>query len=109
MARRGRPPYPDVLTPRQWEVLALLREGLSNEEIARRLGISVDGVKFHVREILAKLEVRNRTEAASWNREGATPGRPHASLGLPGLAEGRLRRGARHRMRRCRAVVGRAA
>lgn len=66
MNRRGRPPYPDVLTPRQWEVLALLREGLSNEQIALRLGISVDGVKFHVSEILSKLGVSSRNEAAQW-------------------------------------------
>jgi DNA-binding CsgD family transcriptional regulator len=66
MNRRGRPPYPDVLTPRQWEVLALLREGLSNEQIALRLGISVDGVKFHVSEILSKLGVSSRNEAARW-------------------------------------------
>jgi DNA-binding CsgD family transcriptional regulator len=69
MRTRGRPPYPDILTPRQWEVLALLREGLSNEEIARRLGISLDGVKFHVSEILGKLGVSNRNEAARWQRE----------------------------------------
>ena len=69
MNRRGRPPYPDVLTPRQWEVLALLREGLSNEQIALRLGISVDGVKFHVSEILSKLGVTSRNEAAQWEGE----------------------------------------
>ncbi len=57
MGRRGRPPYPDVLTPRQWQVLELLRLGLTNEQIAARLGISVDGVKFHVSEILGKLGV----------------------------------------------------
>lgn len=79
MRTRGRPPYPDILTPRQWEVLALLREGLSNEEIARRLGISLDGVKFHVSEILGKLGVSNRNEAARWQRqERATS--PMASL-----------------------------
>ena len=55
MRRRGRPPYPDVLTPREWEVLALLREGLSNEEIGQRLGISLAGAKWHVSEILSKL------------------------------------------------------
>ncbi|HEY4686531.1 MAG TPA: helix-turn-helix transcriptional regulator, partial [Dehalococcoidia bacterium] len=43
-----RPPYPDVLTPREWEVLDLLREGLTNDQIARRLGISRDGAKYHV-------------------------------------------------------------
>src|SRR5690349_17675853 len=75
--RRGRPRHPDVLTPRQWEVLRLVRAGLSNEEIARRLGISVDGAKFHVSEILGKLGVSTRAEAARWDvereREAARP------------------------------------
>ena len=67
--RRGRPRHPDVLTPRQWEVLRLVREGLSNEEIARRLGISTDGAKFHVSEILSKLGVTSRGEAARWDED----------------------------------------
>ena len=67
--RRGRPRHPDVLTPRQWEVLRLVREGLSNEEIARRLGISTDGAKFHVSEILSKLGVTSRREAARWDED----------------------------------------
>ncbi len=79
MNRRGRPPYPDVLTPRQWEVLALLREGLSNEQIALRLGISVDGVKFHVSEILSELGVSSRNEAARWEGEQRQPA-PSACL-----------------------------
>jgi DNA-binding CsgD family transcriptional regulator len=69
MRRRGRPPYPDVLTPRQRQVLALLREGLSNEQIAERLGISLDGAKFHVSEILGRLGVGSRNEAAGWQPE----------------------------------------
>jgi len=73
MARRGRPPHPDVLTPREWEVLALLREGLSNPEIAERLGITRDGVKFHVSEILTKLGVASREEAASWQAAARRP------------------------------------
>jgi DNA-binding NarL/FixJ family response regulator len=51
---RGRPRHDDILTPREWEVLELLREGLTNEEIAGRLGISFDTAKFHVSEILSK-------------------------------------------------------
>jgi DNA-binding CsgD family transcriptional regulator len=66
MKRRGRPPHPDILTPREWEVLALLREGLGNPEIAERLGVSRDAVKYHVSEILSKLGVSNREEAAVW-------------------------------------------
>lgn len=64
--KRGRPHHPDILTPRQWEVLALIRDNLSNQEIAQKLGISLDGVKFHVSEVLTRLGVRNRLEAARW-------------------------------------------
>ncbi|HSP54330.1 MAG TPA: helix-turn-helix transcriptional regulator, partial [Dehalococcoidia bacterium] len=71
--RRGRPPHPDILTPREWEVLALLREGLSDQAIADRLGISLDGAKYHVREILSKLSVTSRQEAAAWQPEERAP------------------------------------
>ena len=94
MKRRGRPPYPDVLTPRQWEVLALLRAGLSNEEIAQRLGISVDGAKFHVSEILGKLGVTSRNEAARWEREERQPA---PSAVLAHRAGRRTRFGREHR------------
>jgi DNA-binding CsgD family transcriptional regulator len=71
---RGRPPHPDVLTPREWEVLSLLREGLTNRQIAERLSISQDAAKYHVGEILSKLGVATREEAATWQpvppREG---------------------------------------
>src|SRR5581483_12054235 len=66
MKRRGRPRHPEVLTPRQFEVLELVRRGYSNDEIGRRLGISRDGAKFHVSEILGKLAVSSRAEAARW-------------------------------------------
>lgn len=75
MKRRGRPPYPDVLTPREWEVLGLLRDGLSNEQIAERLGITLRTAKFHVSEILSKLGVKTREQAAGWSPEAATPAR----------------------------------
>ena len=52
------------LTRREREVLALLADGLTNDEIARRLFISVTTVKVHVRHILEKLGVRTRTQAA---------------------------------------------
>ncbi len=64
--RRGRRPHPDVLTPRQWQVLALMREGKSNPQIAESLGISLDGVKYHVSEILSRLGLSSREEAAAW-------------------------------------------
>ena len=64
--RRGRRPHPDILTPREWEVLALVRAGLTNEQIAERLGISLGGARYHVSEILSKLGVGTRREAADW-------------------------------------------
>src|SRR5438128_7468127 len=69
MGRRGRPRHPDILTPREWEVLELLHGHLSNEQIAERLGISLDGAKYHVSQILSKLGVATREEAAAWPEE----------------------------------------
>jgi DNA-binding CsgD family transcriptional regulator len=45
MQKRGRRRYPDILTPREFEVLALIRERLTNERIAGCLGISADTAK----------------------------------------------------------------
>ena len=67
-ARHYRSATKDELTPRQHEVLGLIAAGKTNPEIAERLGITLDGAKFHVREILGKLEVDSREEAAAWWR-----------------------------------------
>jgi DNA-binding CsgD family transcriptional regulator len=77
---RGRPKHPDILTPREWQVLDLIREGLTNDQIARRLGISENGAKYHVLEILSKLGVSSRYEAAAWRREPAPVSRRFAGL-----------------------------
>ncbi len=53
------------LTPRELEVLRLLIKGLSNKEIGAVLGASEFTAKFHVKNILAKLGVSDRTEAAT--------------------------------------------
>ncbi len=53
------------LTPRERGIVALIDEGLSNKEIAARLGIEVCTVKNHVHHILEKLEVTRRTQAAA--------------------------------------------
>jgi two-component system, NarL family, response regulator YdfI len=55
----------DVLTPREREVLQILGAGLGNREIAARLGISEHTAKFHVSQILAKLNAATRAEAVS--------------------------------------------
>lgn len=54
----------DVLTEREREILGLLAEGLSNQEIADRLVISIGTVRVHVHAILHKLDVKDRTQAA---------------------------------------------
>jgi DNA-binding NarL/FixJ family response regulator len=53
----------ELLSPREREVLSLLSEGLSNRDIAERLGISRHTAKFHVNAILDKLGAETRTEA----------------------------------------------
>jgi DNA-binding NarL/FixJ family response regulator len=52
------------LTPREQQVLGQISYGLSNDEIASAFGISVETVKEHVQNILRKLGVRDRTQAA---------------------------------------------
>jgi DNA-binding NarL/FixJ family response regulator len=52
------------LTPREAEVLALVADGRSNPEIARELGLSLKTVQNHVSNVLTKLQVRDRTQAA---------------------------------------------
>jgi DNA-binding NarL/FixJ family response regulator len=52
------------LTPRELAVLHLLERGLSNKMIGKHLGMSPSTVKAHVHNIISKLNVRNRTEAA---------------------------------------------
>ena len=54
------------LSPRELSVLHLLLEGLANKEIARDLGITEATVKVHVKAILRKARVRNRTQVAMW-------------------------------------------
>ena len=53
----------------QLEILRLVNVGLSNNEIADRLTITVGTTKWHLRQIFRKLEVRNRTAAAARGRE----------------------------------------
>jgi DNA-binding NarL/FixJ family response regulator len=52
------------LSPREAEVLTMIARGLTNPQIARRLGLTVHGVKFHLASVYRKLGVTNRTEAA---------------------------------------------
>ncbi|HEY1389997.1 MAG TPA: response regulator transcription factor [Ktedonobacterales bacterium] len=58
------PENPDMLTEREIEVLRLLAQGQANKEIARSLHIAEKTVKTHVSNILAKLGLQSRTQAA---------------------------------------------
>ena len=55
-----------VLSARECEVLALVVDGYSNQEIAEELGIAHNTVKNHLRSILTKLGVKNRAQAAAY-------------------------------------------
>jgi len=59
------PPPRPLLTPRELEVLALIAQGMSNKGVARRLGISVHTVKYHLEAVFAKLGARSRADAVS--------------------------------------------
>jgi DNA-binding NarL/FixJ family response regulator len=69
---QARRPQPAVqLTAREREVLTLVREGLANKQIARRLGITERTVKAHLTSAFARIGVSDRTQAALWaEREG---------------------------------------
>lgn len=67
----GLPPTTDPLTEREVEILRLVAQGLSNDEIAERLVISERTVRTHVSHILDKLHLANRTQMALYAvREG---------------------------------------
>jgi len=69
---RGFAPAEDMplLTPREREILALVGEGLSNKSMARRLGISVHTVKFHLEALFNKLDATSRAEAVAKGLRG---------------------------------------
>lgn len=74
-------------TPRQVEVLDLLAKGRSNPQIAEELGVSLQGAKWHVREVMSKLGVDSRDGAADyWRQRNGLPARLQRSM--RGIAAG---------------------
>jgi DNA-binding CsgD family transcriptional regulator len=81
-----------VLTPAEWRVAEAVRHGMSNAEIARRQGVSLDAVKFHVANILQKLGFERRADIRSWDgvsRASAmkTGREPMTTVGLGALGQ----------------------
>jgi DNA-binding CsgD family transcriptional regulator len=71
MARRGRerkprPVYPDGLSAREVEILRLIAQGMTNQQIAERLVISLNTVLHHVTNLLGKTGAANRAEATDY-------------------------------------------
>lgn len=66
--RRGRRPHDDVLTPSEWRVTHAIQHGMTDRQIAARTGVSRDGVRFHVKNVLAKLDLPNRKALRGWFR-----------------------------------------
>lgn len=80
------------LTDRQLEVARLIRDDLTNGEIAEALGISLSGAKHHVQELLRRLDLETREEIGDWYEEQHPTGlrrlRGLVALPLAGLALG---------------------
>ena len=76
----GRPRHPEPLTPAEQRVLRYLRQGKTNAEIADELDVSPDAVKYHVSNMLGKLELESREQLAAW-REPSPVARVWAAMG----------------------------
>ncbi|MEU4807350.1 response regulator transcription factor [Actinosynnema sp. NPDC023587] len=74
-ARRGAGPGPSTLTARERDVVREVANGLTNQEIAARLHLSLSTVKTHLTSVQSKLGTRNRVEVASWAWRSGLVGR----------------------------------
>lgn len=64
--REGVPDATSILTRREIEILRLTADGLSNGQMAKKLWVTEQTVKFHLSNVYRKIDVRNRTEASRW-------------------------------------------
>lgn len=67
-SRRGRPSHDDLLTPAEWRIVHAVKHGMTSRKIAAHRGISIDAVKFHVANALAKLGLTNRKALRQWHQ-----------------------------------------
>ena len=73
----------EALSPREWDVLRLLSDGRRNREIAATLKVSENTVKTHIKAILSKLSLKNRTQAAAYallDRQAFDEARPEGQV-----------------------------
>ena len=73
-------PPPDLLTPREADVLELLQRGLTNAQIAHELSIGVETVRTHARNIYSKLGISKRRDLARLGREARAAADPRRAL-----------------------------
>jgi DNA-binding NarL/FixJ family response regulator len=71
------------LTPREWEILGLIEQGMTNQSIADHLIIELGTVKNHVHNILRKLDVQNRKHAVIFARQRMTTEQAAKPINLP--------------------------
>ncbi|MBI4311472.1 MAG: response regulator transcription factor [Chloroflexi bacterium] len=64
--RTGAPEEESLLSLREQEVLAVVAEGMTNKEVADRLSITDNTVKYHMKNILGKLHLQNRAQVVAW-------------------------------------------
>jgi len=93
----GTPPVKSPLTPREWEVIGLLKAARSTDQIATELGLSTETVRFHVKNLLRKLQAGSRHEAVALADRIAV-GRQSAD-GESAAGAGGRRRGGQDRRR----------
>ena len=85
MAAPGRPRHPDVLTPAEWHVVDAVRHGMTRREIARRSGISLDAVRYHLRNVTAKLCLRDIRDIRHWEGHPMDTPLPSGGDDVPSL------------------------
>ncbi|SDP25538.1 response regulator transcription factor [Afipia sp. GAS231] len=75
------------LSPREQSILQCLTEGYSNKCIARKIDIAEATVKVHVKAILRKIRVQNRTQAAVWGMNNGSSSSPASSSAVPSTVD----------------------